>query len=460
MKHLIVQLKERMPESAYGKKITLLIGLLFLILPFQTPLLHKTCKNLSLSILPLDLPAYFPNRIAFFPSEFILLGLLVFFRKNLLSFFWLGPSKYLTLLFSTALVSVALSSHATYLLLYTRFLEVALIILLFNAMRAAYNADTIVPFIRFLAWVLFYLSLFECAIAFLQFISQGPLGLKTIGECDLAAYAFPMQGAHRWLFDVQKTSDVLIRVAGTFPHPNIFGGFLFCALLNTMYLYFTQAKMKLILAGLFLQIPVLILTFSRAALIAFTLTAAVYLFLQIRNPGTHKRALRLILALFALGILCFSLFLPQLLARGGLFNYNTLVRGADTERLAYQNIAIEIIKEHPLLGVGLNSFQIESHRYASLPSRVHNIYLLIAAETGLIGLSFFCLFLFSLLKHARHALHTHEGRFLLMVFCGFLFIGCCDFYLFCTPHGQILFFASAASLYLSSSQLKLEKVCG
>jgi O-Antigen ligase len=454
MKRFIAQLKHCIPDSTFGKKVSLLIGLLFLILPFQTPILHKTFKKLSVSILPPDLPAYFPNKIAFFPSEFLLLILLFFFRKHLAPFFWSGPSKYLTLLFSTALLSLALSSHSTYPLLYTRFLEMALPILVFNAIRTAFDAKSILPFIRFLAWILFFLSLFECVVAMAQFYSQSSIGLKSIGECDLSAYSFPMQGAHRWIFDADKAKDVLIRVSGTFPHPNIFGGFLFCSLLSTLYLFFTDARRKWIVCVLFLQIPVIILTFSRAAMIAFGVTVVMYLFLQIKTAATRKLALGLTLALIGLGGLCFSLFYPQLTARGGIINYNQLVQGADSERIAYQKIAIEMIKEHPLLGIGLNAFQIESPRYEThgktLPSRVHNIYLLIAAETGLIGAACFFLFLISLLRHARSALHTQEGQFLVLLFCGLLFIGCCDFYLLCTPFGQMLFFG-AAGLYHSIS---------
>lgn len=454
MKNLIVPLKNSLPTSTFGKKVTLLIGLLFLLLPFQTPILHKAFKKLSLSILPPDLPAYFPNKIAFFPSEFLLLILLFFFRKHLAAFFWSGPSKYLTLLFSTALISLAVSSYSTYLLLYTRFIEVVVVVLLFNAIRTAFDEKQILPFFRFLAWTLFFLSLFQSAIAMIQYFSQSPVGLKCIGECDITHYSFSVTGGKRWIFDAGTTKDILIRASGTFPHPNILGGFLFCALLSTLYLYFTEAKKKLILIGILLQVPTLFLTFSRAALIAFNLIAALWLFFQIIKPSTRKTAFRLSLLLIALQALCVFFFYPQLSARGGLINYNKLVQGADSERLAYQKIALNMVKEHPLLGIGLNAFQIESHHYNTndrpLSSRVHNIYLLLAAETGLIGAGCFFLFLISLLRHARRALHTQEGQLLLFLFLGLLFIGCCDFYLLCTPHGQILFFATAA-LYLGAS---------
>lgn len=456
MKSLIAQLRKSVPASTFGSKISVLIGLLFLILPFQTPILHKTFKKLSISILPPDLPAFFPSKIAFFPSEFLLLLLLFFFRKHLSVFFWSGPSKYLTLLFSTALLSLALSSHSTYPLLYTRFIEVALIILLFNAIRTAFDAKRVLPFIRFISWILLFLSLFECAIAMIQYVSQSPLGLKCIGECDITHYSFSITGAKRWIFDAAGANDFLIRASGTFPHPNMLGGFLFCALMSTLYLYFTELKKKLILLGILLQVSTLFLTFSRAALIAFAAASTLYILLQIKMPSTRKIALELALPLIGTVALCIFLLYPQLAARGGIVNYNKLVQGADTERIAYQKIALNMIKQHPFLGIGLNAFQIESPHYQiddkTLPSRVHNIYLLIAAETGLIGAGCFFLFLLSLLRHARRALLTQEGPFLLLLFFGLLFIGGCDFYLLCTPHGQILFFAIAALCHVVSNQ--------
>ena len=338
--------------------------------------------------------------------------------------------------------------------MYTRFIEVALIIVLFNAIRTAFNKDTTIPFIQLLAWMIFALSLFECSVALLQFISQGRIGLKSIGECDVQSYAYHMPNAHRWLFDTQKTHNFLIRASGTFPHPNIFGGFLFCALLNTFYLYFTHHKKKLLFLGILIQIPTLILTFSRAALIAFAFTTIFWFILQARSPEKRKPVLQLSLTLIGLAFLCLCLFYPQISARGGIVNYNKQVKGADTERMIYQKIALEMVKERPLLGVGLNNFQLESHRFfpegRKYPSRVHNIYLLLAAETGLIGVGCFLLFLVSILRYARRVMGTQEGLFLLLLFSGFLFIGACDFYLFCTPHGQILFFGSAALLYVIS----------
>jgi O-Antigen ligase len=440
--------------KSFPKKISALLFLIILIMPFQTPIFHKTLKKLSLAVLPPHLPAYFPHKIAFFPTEFLLLALLVLFRKKLAPFFWSGPSKYLSLLFAAGLISLMLSPTSTYLLMYTRFIEAALIIVLFHAISTTFDADAVIPFMKRLAYLFFFLSLFESGVALLQFFFQKSLGLKCIGECDLKNYTYPMAHAFRFIFDTRTEHHALIRASGTFPHPNIFGGFLFCALLNTFYLFFTQRKKKLLLCGILIQIPALLLSFSRSALIACVCSTLLYFILSARNPDQRKSVWQLSLALTFLGAVCLIFFYPQVSARGGILNYNRIAQGADSERLIYQNIALGMIKEHPLLGVGMNNFQIASPPFfpegRTFPSRVHNIYLLIAAETGLIGAAFFLLFLFSLLKKVRCAIASREGVLLLSLFMGLLFIGGCDFYLLCTPHGQILFFTAAALFHVAS----------
>jgi hypothetical protein len=93
------RLAERIPPSMLGKTVTLLFLLLFLILPFQKPLLHKTLKGFSLSIIPSDLalPSYFSTKITIIPTDVLLIFLLVHLMclksGEWQKFFWSGPSK-------------------------------------------------------------------------------------------------------------------------------------------------------------------------------------------------------------------------------------------------------------------------------------------------------------------------------------------------------------------------------
>jgi O-antigen ligase len=78
-------------------------------------------------------------------------------------------------------------------------------------------------------------------------------------------------------------------------------------------------------------------------------------------------------------------------------------------RIAMKKVVLEIIKDHPLLGVGvgdvLNEFRhyqknsdMKQYRFLSTTTHVHDQFLQIVLQTGLIGLVFFILFLYHLFK--------------------------------------------------------------
>jgi len=67
-------------------------------------------------------------------------------------------------------------------------------------------------------------------------------------------------------------------------------------------------------------------------------------------------------------------------------------------RIPMFQIAWSIIKDHPLGGVGINNYAVNmreyndtliGRRFTTIARPVHNMYLLIAGETGLLGLSLF-----------------------------------------------------------------------
>lgn len=70
-------------------------------------------------------------------------------------------------------------------------------------------------------------------------------------------------------------------------------------------------------------------------------------------------------------------------------------------RIGFYKNSLEIVKKHPLLGVGTGAFKAEYHQQIGnfeglqATSNPHNQYLLIAVETGLVGLLFFLFFLAS-----------------------------------------------------------------
>ncbi len=118
-----------------------------------------------------------------------------------------------------------------------------------------------------------------------------------------------------------------------------------------------------------------------------------------------------------------SLLPPNYLARlntlTGLFTPRGTLRIEERSlqgRLSENLAAIEMVKENPLFGVGLNSFKYLFPEYSkrlglasvATEREAHNLYLEVAAETGLIGFSIFALVLFICFRTMLRAKNSFE----------------------------------------------------
>lgn len=450
-----------------GQIITFLSLVIFFLIPFQRRF-HGFFDSLSrrLTLPDVSLPDFFSRKIHLFFSDFIVIILALYLlfvcKERLRNFFWEGPSKYLTLLFFVLFVSTTVSISKSYSLQYLRLIQFSLSFLFFNSLRCSCVKLNFSRIVYKVAWLFICLAFFECAVGIAQYFTQDSVGLKFLGEKSPKTFPFVNPGHSLWFFGSKQEAAFLYRVSGTFLHPNILGGFLFCCILATYYLFFlTKSKVKRVcLAGMvFLQFFTLYLSFSRAALLAIAFSTLLWFGLQwnkSRKSGSFKIIAGVIFCSACLGV--YALY-PQLSARGGIFNLNTNSLGADTERVMYMKVASQMIQEHPFLGVGYNNFQIHAHRFQDqfpnnrLHSKVHNIYLLIGSEAGLIGGGIFLLFLCSLLRASWRGISKsisdeefQAKAFLLSLFLGFLLIGGCDFYFLETPQGSIPFFGIAGLL--------------
>lgn len=461
------------------KVVTILLTLLFLIIPFQKRF-HGFFDQLSRSLVLPDfpLPDFFSRKLHLFTSDLLIIALvcivLFLLRTSLRAFFCEGPSKYLTLLFFAFLVSTATSITKNYSLQYFRLLEFSAIFLFFNCISCLREKINLQRFIHRLAWLIVCVSFLQCALSIYQYFAQDALGLTLFGEKSPRTFSYYNPGNHTWilneLFGLKLDLNYLFRVSGTFLHPNILGGFLFFAIMASYYLYKdAPGKMRRLSLQLMilLQFLTLYLSFSRSAVLALIVTTFLWCFLQLKHltktSGARSPAFKRLALLggtvFCSVIVGIVLLYPQIKGRGGILNYNSVSKGADSERVIYMKVAADMIKEHPLLGVGYNNFQLHSYMAKSkfpenhLFAKVHNIYLLIAAESGLIGGGLFLLFILSLLRNAWRGLRDsaanffEERAFLFSTFFGFLIIGCCDFYFLEGPQGALPFFGIAGLLH-------------
>jgi O-antigen ligase len=220
-----------------------------------------------------------------------------------------------------------------------------------------------------------------------------------------------------------------LRAYGSFPHPNMLGGWLVLGLASIISLL-TQAnskqptgdkKKKFLFTINYLLLTILVFglltTFSRSAWLAFGVVLVAVILIR---PGRSEDPMDIrrtvpkqwdssaspqndgfkLLALTILTIATFAALFPQpFLTR--INADNRLEYKSTSERQASLSEGWKIIKKHPILGVGVGNYGLAVHRDidSTKPSYyyqpTHNVFLLIWAELGLVGLLLiaYCLYL-------------------------------------------------------------------
>lgn len=423
----------------------LLLLLVFLI-PFQARI-YKFLTPLSLSWIDSSwhLPPYFVPSADLFITDFLLLILLLAVAKF--------SDKYLAMFLGVALLSIVVSDYASYPLPYWRWSHLVLASSLFIGVQRFR-----VP-LESIARVVMTSSLVVCAVALSQYVMQHHLGLKILGEPTLisrhtlgAHFLMPKKAITSidYFWNSEAATSTILRAAGTLPHPNVLGCFLLFSLIMTLYLYEKSEKKGIIGFCLVMQIITLFTTFSRAAIFAF---AGASLLLLFKNRAIWKPLL--------IGIATsLFLFFPQLFYRGGVVSASSTgpALQADAMRVSMQHLAIQVIKDHPWFGVGFNNYLLAIPSYIQGQEVdaifVHNIYLLIAAEMGLIGLGIFLLFCGYLLYRGWKTRDTLEGRVLLILFVSLLAIGWVDYHPFVVQQIRMIFFLTAGLLATRSCVIR------
>lgn len=187
-----------------------------------------------------------------------------------------------------------------------------------------------------------------------------------------------------------------MRAAGTFGSPNPAAGFL----VLTLFLAFATALASvprliraLAVCASLLGVIALLLTQSRGGWAGFLLALVVFTWATARRGLIGARGIVVIASLVLAPVLLFAGTISErVTANDG---------GAATSRLPLNAIAFDMARDHPVLGVGANNYAAVLPRYLTPEfadawlSTVHNKYLLVTAETGVVGLAAFLFFLFS-----------------------------------------------------------------
>ena len=256
---------------------------------------------------------------------------------------------------------------------------------------------------------------FQCFIAIVEFVLQHSLNLQILGEW---RFSFLTPGIAKVILNGKE----LLRPYATFPHPNVLGGIL--AIMAPVSLHLALGKrgekgekgnkgenrfppttFHLPPTTYFLLFTVtLFLTFSRSAWLAYgVLIAAVLVFWVRRGIGgigvmLGKRK-PLLCLLFAVCCLLFAV--PFIYQRVKSLQTTDVL--SVERRVELSRAAISMFWEHPLFGVGLGNFVPNLEKYLIVSGQgrflqpVHNVPLLILAETGVVGFLAISLFLTVLL---------------------------------------------------------------
>lgn len=281
----------------------------------------------------------------------------------------------------------------------------------------------------------------ESIVALVQFISQKSTGLYLFGESRLGSNILG-------LARVDLLGHSLLRAYGTFPHPNILGGFLLFTISATVWYIRNILETRRLLASwasgaylLGIQLIGLGLTFSRSAItgllliLIFSLCRDRFktcLYIE-RNSINNRKIIALITGI----IVIFFLLIVRTPIQNTLSGKDLTTR----LRIEYAAAAYHRFITAPILGRGWGTGPIELPAFSNFSfypwelQPVHNIYLSVLSDLGIVGFLIFIYFIYRTLKKP-----SNIWKYL---FIAYLFIGLFDHYLLTLPQGIFIFFGSA-----------------
>jgi putative inorganic carbon (HCO3(-)) transporter len=254
---------------------------------------------------------------------------------------------------------------------------------------------------------------FEALLGVYQGITGNYAGLSFLGE-----------GSEVRTLSLRRS--VANRCEGTVCYPNSLAMYLNSSLPFAMALIFSNVSKRYKRFATMLLGPgvlALILTLSRGGWISFVVAGSMVLALAIR-----RGRLKTVTAALIIGA-TFLLFVALVATGSNLIAMRLTSgdRGSAQSRIPLMKGALAILRTYPVLGAGLNNYTLYMPQYDPVsfhnwngPAVVHNAFLLIGAETGLLGLAAFLWFLTSVMARAWRLTETASEDNLWVVGVGVL----------------------------------------
>lgn len=416
--------------------------------------LEKTLFYIFLFLIPFQIRIFLHNGSSAggeWNSIFLYLGDLVF-AAVLLSAFWRKGIKFekkdILLVLFVAIAGISLFATSSLGISVFRLIKLIEFIILY--IYVCRNIGFIG--INRILSVIFYSGALQSILAIVQFARQGSIGIKFI---EAGVFAPNSPGVANFILDGER----IMRSYGSFSHPNVLAGFLLLAIFAIYATLITNyTRMTRILPIIVLPILIfgLFLTFSRTAIAVFGAMSLLFFLAQILK--TRKKQIIKLFGLFVIScVLAIAILFPYIKAR---FFTITLEEQAVDLRFFYNRIALSMIKERPVLGIGIGNFVNYSQNYQTflraaskvagenvnqIPDWIfqpeHNVYLLIASEIGILGL---LVFLGFIIFNIRRSNLRWEVRPFTVLFIGFLIIALADHYFWTLQSGGIMFWLALA----------------
>lgn len=285
-------------------------------------------------------------------------------------------------------------------------------------------------------WPLFIAISFESLLGILQVIKSGTIGFWILGE-----RSFSISTPAIAKFDFLGVQ--FLRTYATFPHPNTLAAFIILTL-PLILLVPEKEKIKSWAIGVVSLLGGLtvLLTVSRVALIV----GLVELITLVKT----KWLLSIIIAILVLSPLIYIRYVS-------LLNFDEL---SFLRRDDLQEISWRMFISGPILGVGLNNFiPFSADSFLVGPSRflqpVHNIYLLLLSETGVLGLVGFLVMLgYPLYRLLKFKTYNVQFTIIILLWISIFFLGFFDHYFLTQPQGtRLLFFIWGLTLSAVSTKI-------
>jgi len=200
------------------------------------------------------------------------------------------------------------------------------------------------------------------------------------------------------------------RVGGIIQSANVSSTWLVMLLpLTFMPLFWPEKRWfkAVVLASFSLGMLGLMLTGTRAGWVTLPFAVVTVLYLCLRKNLLSLR--RNFLGFFAVGVIGFILFLP--FAKGIISRMSVPIGESEYSRIHLLKLSAKMIAAHPIIGNGANNYNLSNlpfvrelyDPHSSLGKGiyhvVHNLWFLIAADTGFLGLFFFGFIMYFYLKN-------------------------------------------------------------